>query len=137
MSTMERLKVSLMSEIENIQQAAVLKKAVMRELGVFILFADESGDAWLLEMTDQDAVQLAAAGKAITPPIDENPETIEINWSNTFLIRDRRLHLTAYEDNKEQVLEGAPTQKINAAIRRLHKIYSAKQLDQVHLNQGV
>ena len=41
MSDMERLKLSLMSEIEKIQQAAAKKEVIMRELGVFILFADK------------------------------------------------------------------------------------------------
>lgn len=133
LADMEQLKISLLAEIEKVQQAAADKKESLRELGVFIFFSDCNGDAWLLEMTDQDGVQVAAATKSMDPPVDENPETIEINWSHRFAIKDRRFYLTAYEDKKESVLETAPTQQINAAIRRLRKHYSAEFLDQVHV----
>lgn len=96
-----RLKVSLRMEIEKILAAARQGKQKIYQLGVFLLFADAGGDAWLLEVTDCDAVQLARAGKPLDPVIDENPDTIEIDWSHTFVIRDRRLYLSAYEDGRD------------------------------------
>lgn len=132
-TSMEQLKISLLAEIEKVQQAAAEKKQTLRELGVFIFFSSEEGDAWLLEMTEQDLVQVAAEGNALEAPVDENPETIEINWSHSFQIRDRQMYLTSYEDKKETILEDAPTQQVNAAIRRLRKHYSEAILDQVHV----
>jgi hypothetical protein len=127
------MKVSLMLEIEKIQRAAVDKKERLRELGVFIFFSQDNGDAWVLEVSDSDAVKVAEGGRALEPPVDENPETIEINWSHTFVLQDRKLLLTDYQDKKETELAGAPTQQINAAIRRIMKRYSPELLDQVHV----
>jgi hypothetical protein len=132
-SPMAQMKVSLMSEIEKIQRAAVDKKERLRELGVFIFFSQDNGDAWLLEVSDSDAVKVAEGGRALEAPVDENPETIEINWSHTFALQDRKLLLTGYQDQKETELAGAPTQQINAAIRRIMKRYSPELLDQVHV----
>lgn len=130
---MGQLKISLMAEIERIQAAANSRQETVRELGVFILWAS-GGDAWLLEITESDAVQVAAAGEAMAVPIDENPETIAINWSHTFAIRDRQFYLTAYADRQETCLEQAPTQRIHAALRRIKKKYSPEQLSQVHVS---
>ncbi|NOQ46854.1 MAG: hypothetical protein GQ559_09325 [Desulfobulbaceae bacterium] len=131
----EQIKVTLMAEIAKIQQAALAKKEKIREQGVFILFSNNDGDAWLLEVTDSDAVQVARAGEVLDVPIDESPETIEVDWSHIFKIRDRQFYLTAYADKLETRLENVPTKQINAAIRRILKRCSPEMLEQVHVNQ--
>jgi len=132
---MGQLKISLLAQIERIQIAARSRDEAVRELGVFILWSNREGDAWLLEITESDAVQVAAAGQAISVPIDENPETIAINWSHTFALRDRKFFLTAYADKQETCLEAAPTKRINAALRRIRKKYSEEQLSRVHVSE--
>ena len=106
---------------------------VVRELGVFVLWSNTAGSAWLLEITESDAVQVAEAGDSLAVPIDENPETIEINWSHTFAIRDRQFYLTSYEDKQESCLDDAPAKRIKAAIKRIRKKYSEEQMSQVHI----
>lgn len=133
-SPVRQLKVSLMAEIERIRQAARGGRETVLELGVFVLWANRAGEAWLLEITDSDAVRVAGAGKPLPIDIDENPETIAINWSHTFAIRERRLYLRSYEDKRETCLEGAPVQRIHAAIRRIRKKFPAEQLSRVHLD---
>ena len=132
-SPLEQMKISLMGEIEKIQRLAADKKERLRELGVFIFFSMENGDAWVLEVSDGDAVQVANEGQAMEPPVDENPETIEINYSHTFALQDRKLLLTDYADKAETELAGAPTQQISAAMRRIMKRYSPELLSQVHV----
>ena len=132
-SPTEQIKISLLGEIEKIQTAAASKQPTLRELGVFIFFADEIGDAWVLEVTESDAVQVAKGGEPVAIDLDENQDTIEINWSHTYALRKKRLFLTSYADKQEAELEKAPTQKINAAIKRMYKRYSPEVLNQVHL----
>ncbi len=126
--------ISLKTESEKILRAAEQKRQKLYELGVFVLFTDDGGDAWLLEVTDSDAVQLARAGESLGLEINENPETIEINWSHTFTIREKKLYLTGYDDKIEICLERAPTGRIHAAIRRILKKYSPELLSQVHVD---
>lgn len=132
-SPMQQLRLSLMAEIEKIQRAAKQGEEVVRELGVFVLWSNTDGDAWLMEISESDTVQVAKAGEPLDFPIDENPETIEIEWSHIFDFRDRKLYLNAYADKKESCLETAPTQRINAALRRIRKKYSEEVLSQVHV----
>ena len=132
-SPAQQMKTSLLAAIAALQEAAAAKKVVFQELGVFILFSDSEGDAWLLEITETDALQIAAGGAPIDVPIDENPETIEINFSHTFAIREKQLYLTAYADKAETLLERAPSQQIHAAIRRVRKRIPAEMLDRMHL----
>lgn len=135
MSPEQAAKVTLMGGVEAIQEFAVKKEAASREIGVFFFYSTAEGDAWLLEMTDCDCVQVAKGGERLQAPIDENPETIEINWSHTFRIVNKQLQLTAYEDRSVTVMEDAPAQKVNAMLRRIRKKFSPEQLSQVHVRE--
>jgi len=136
-SPTNQMKVSLVAAIERIQDQAVEKKATFHELGVFLFFSDHEGDAWMLESTESDAVQIARGGERLEVPIDENPETIEINFSHTFAIRERQLVLTGYADKVEVLLDRAPTSQIHAAIRRLHKRYPKEMLARMHVESSI
>jgi len=127
-------KISLMNELEAIVQVAIEKRQKIKELGVFILLATVEGDAWLLEITDSDAVQLARAGEALEIPIDENSETIEINWSHTYDFSNKEFELIAYSDKSKSVMAGYPVKEISASIKRIKKRFSSDVLSQVHVD---
>ncbi len=129
----QALKNTLMSAVKRIQQEAINKKEVVRQLGVFFFFSTAQGDAWLLEMTDCDCVQIAKGGKALDAPIDETSETIEINWSHTFAAGDNHIELTDYADNTVRLLENSPGRQLNTAIKGLRNKYSEEQLKKVHV----
>jgi hypothetical protein len=136
MSPEQALKITLMGGVEAIQEMAEKREASTKEIGVFFFYSTAAGDAWLLEMTDCDCVQVAADGKRLEAPIDENPETIEINWSHTFSVRNKVLELTAYADKSVTLLPEAPSQNINAAQRRIMKKFTQQQLQQVHVESA-
>ena len=125
--------VTLMSGVKEIQTDAENKKTAYRELGVFFFYSTSLGDAWLLEMTECDCVQVAREGVALEPPIDENSEVIEINYSHTFALDKKQLAITAYADKSIGILADAPTRELGAAIRRIRKKFSKDQLEKVHL----
>ena len=128
------LKISLINELEAIVQVAVEKRQQIKELGVFILLATVEGDAWLLEITESDAVQLARAGEALEIPIDEKSETIEINWSHMYDLSNKEFELTAYSDKAKTVMVGYPAKEISAAIKRIKKKFPSEILNQVHVD---
>lgn len=129
----QAMKVTLMNAVKRIQEDAVSKKALFRELGVFFLFSTAEGDAWLMEMTDCDCVQVAKSAEVMEAPIDENSETIEINWSHTYAIINRQIEITAYDDKAVQQLENAPGRQLKMAMRRIRAKFSEEQLKKVHL----
>ncbi len=133
MSPEQKLKATLMNSVRDIQKQAMEKKEANSELGVFFFYSTRGGDAWVLEMTGCDCVQVARNGEILEPPIDENSETIEVNWSHMFDFRNKQLEFTAYADKHVRLLPDAPSQEISAAIRRIRKKFSREQLSKVHL----
>jgi hypothetical protein len=129
----QALKFTLKSAVKEIQQDALSGKEVFRELGVFFFFSTAKGDAWVMEMTECDCVQVAQGGEPLEAPIDENSETIEINWSHSFAIRNKQIEITAYVDKSVEVLGNAPGRELNAAMNRIRKKFSEEQLKKVHL----
>jgi hypothetical protein len=127
------INVTLIGGVRAIQADAENKIATCRELGVFFFYSTSVGDAWLLEMTECDCVQVARHGIALEPPINENSEIIEINYSHTFALDKRELVITAYSDKSNLVLEDAPSRELSAAIRRIRRKFSTDQLKKVHL----
>ncbi|NOR25601.1 MAG: hypothetical protein GQ542_14685 [Desulforhopalus sp.] len=129
----QALKLTLMNSVTQIQQDALSMRVIFRELGVFFFFSTAKGDAWLMEMTQCDCVQVAGGGKPLEAPIDENSETIETNWSHTFAINNKQVEITAYDDKSTRILANAPARELNAAMNRIRKKFSKEQLEKVHL----
>lgn len=130
----EQLKISLMDAVAKSTQAALQKKKLISELGVFLLLSTENGNCWLFEITQSDCVQLAKDGEALKVPIDENPKTIEIEWSHTYKIVDKKMVLTAYSDKNEQVLEDCPVKEVAASMKRISKKIPKEMLAEIHLS---
>ena len=136
LTDVQKAQISLQNGIQTIQEAASKGIQKVHELGVFIFFSTTEGDAWLLEVTDMDALQVAAGKEILTVDFEENPETIEINWTHTFEIKDKQFVITAYKDKKVERIENYPTHSIVAAIKRIKKKYSPELLESVHVDQG-
>ena len=129
----QALKITLLGAVQAIQRNAVRREKKVRELGVFFLFSTSKGDAWLMEMTDCDCVQVARGGEPLEAPIDENSETIEINWSHTFTVHNKNVQITAYIDKSVATLGEAPGLDLAAAMKQIRRKFSAEQLEKVHL----
>ena len=127
-------KVTLMAKVVEIQQAAMEKRQHIIEIGVFVLFSTLTGDSWLLELTDSDCIQLTDKGEKIQAAINESRDVIEVDWSHTFAIIDKRFEVEGYRDKKKELLAQYPTMEIAAAIKRIKKKFSESQLDSVHLD---
>jgi len=136
LSEVQKAQVSLQNAISSIQEAASKGIQKVHELGVFVLFSTTGGDAWLLEVTQSDALQVAAKREILTVDLEENPETIEVNWSHTFEIKNKGFVITAYKDKKITEISDYPTHPILAAIKRIKKKFSPELLESVHMDQG-
>lgn len=121
--------------ISYIQQQAAEKKEVVQQIGVFLLYADVHGDAWVLELTDSDCIQVAAEGKPLDVPLEEDEQTIVIDWSHRFTFKNKALQVISYKGKKTETLAAAPSQQLFAIRRKILKKLSPELLDQVHLNK--
>lgn len=127
-------KISIKDEVVKLQQAATNHEETLKVIGVFIFFSTKEGDAWLLELSDMDAVVVARAGKEIEVEINESPETIEINWSHQFSVKNRVFTTTAYTDKAVETYSNYPTASISATIKKLQSRFSSELLEQIHVD---
>jgi len=130
----EQMKISLMSAVEDISLAAEQQRPVLKELGVFILFATAEGNGWLFEVTQSDCVQLVREKERLPVPIDENPQTIEIEWSHTFEIVNKEARLTTYRGRTTKTLVDCPVKELSASIRRIKKKIPPEMLKEIHVD---
>jgi len=130
----EQLRISLMDAVEKVSKAASEKRQSISELGVFVLFSTSKGNGWLFEVTQSDCVQLASNGEILPHPINENPETIEIEWSHMYRVVDKQMELTSYKDRGKEVLADCPVKEVSASIRRISKKIPPELLEQIHLD---
>ncbi len=129
----QQARISLQQVISQIQEAAAQGEQKLLELGVFVLVSIPAGDAWLLEVTESDAMQVAAGGESLPVDLKESQETIEVNWSHTFAIQDNQFVLTAYKDKMVQTFDNYPAAEISGAMKRIKKKYSPELLESVHI----
>ncbi len=124
---------TLGAAIARVQALAAEKKEVLEELGVFLLYADQYGDAWLFEVTDSDCIQIASAGTVLEVPLEENEETIVVDWSHSFGFQKKKLQITDHHSRVQSILDNAPSQQLSAISKRILKRFSPEQLNQVHI----
>jgi len=129
----EGVKVTVRQAIDDIAQDAIKKLEKIKVMGVFVLFATDKGDAWLLEITDKDAIRIATKGKVCEIELDENPETIMINWSHKYSITNKKFTTTAYRNKRKAEYENYPIAKINKAIKKAKEKLSPELLKELHI----
>lgn len=135
LTDVQKAQISLQNAINAIQESASKGIQKVQELGVFVFFSTTDGDAWLLEVTEMDALQVASGKEVLTVDLEENPETIEINWTHRFVIENNQFVTTAYKDKKVEKIDNYPIHPILAAIKRIKKKFSPEQLESVHVDQ--
>jgi hypothetical protein len=128
-------RLTLGDTITTFQEHAAQKNEVIQQVGVFLLYADGMGDAWVLELTDSDCIQIAAGGSPVEVPLEETEETIVMDWSHSFSFKNKSLQVTSYRDKTTENLANAPSQQLAALRRKILKRISPEQLDQVHIDK--
>ncbi|MFA7382172.1 MAG: SEC-C metal-binding domain-containing protein [Desulfurivibrionaceae bacterium] len=127
---------SIKTEVEKIQESAGAGKAAVLAMGVFVFFSTSGGDAWLLEVTDMDAIQVAKGGEKLAVEIEENPETIEINWTHKFEIKNKQFILTSYKDESEEAREDYPAHAILSLVKKIRSRIPPELLSTLHLDSS-
>ena len=127
-------KVTVAAEVAILQKAAAKKMATCKIIGVFIFFSTAGGNAWLLELSEQDALRVAENGEKVKTEINENAATIEVNWSHSFKIIRNHFVTTAYADKTEDTHDDCPAATIKAALRKMEQNFSSQLLDSIHVD---
>ena len=105
----------LADEIRYIQDKADDHDGRMVTLGRLILFSTDTGDAWLLDVTDQLAVRLARDGDPEPVHLEETDASFAIEWKGHYRIEGPAFVYADRDSGRVTTILGYPTQKIAQA----------------------
>jgi hypothetical protein len=102
----------LADEVRYIQRRAADHTGRVISIGQLILFSSESGDAWLLDPSDQLAARLARDGDPEPIHIDETDTTFAIGWKGHYRIDGPAFIYVDRDTGRTSTILGYPTHQL-------------------------
>jgi hypothetical protein len=102
----------LAEEIRYIQDKAAEHDLRMVTIGQLILFSTETGDAWLLDVTDKLAARLARDGDPEPIHMEEKDTSFAIGWKGHYHIEGTAFIYSDRDTGRVSTIIGYPTKKI-------------------------
>lgn len=111
-----RQSLHLAEEVRSIQHRAAEHDGRIITIAALVFFSTDTGDAWMLEPTDQFAARLAVAGDPLPVHFEETDTSFAIGWQGHYLIDGQKF---IYEDSASRrvvAIQGYPVQQLLRAI---------------------
>ena len=102
----------LADEVRYIQRRAARHDGRVVSIGQLILFSTETGDAWLLDPSEQLAARLAHDGDPEPIHIDETDTTFAIGWKGRFCIDGPAFIYVDRDTGRTSTIRGYPTHRL-------------------------
>ena len=102
----------LADEVRYILRRAAEHDGRVVTIGQLVLFSTETGDAWLLDPSDQLAAQLARDGDPEPFHIEENETTFTIDWKGTYRIEGAAFVYRDQDTGRLATIHGYPTNEL-------------------------
>jgi hypothetical protein len=102
----------LAQEINYIQRRAVAYDARFVTVGPLVFFSTQTGDAWMLDPSDQLAARLARDGDPEPIEFQETDTDFAIGWKGNYHIEGRAFVYADRQPGKIITILGYPTAKI-------------------------
>ena len=103
----------LADEIRYIQRRAADHDSRIVTIGQLVLFATQTGDAWLLDPADQLALRLAQDGNSEAIHIEESDTTFAIAWKGRYRIEGPAFIYSDRDTGRTTTILGYPTDKLH------------------------
>ena len=101
----------LADEVRYIQRRAADHDGRIVTIGQLVLFSTDTGDAWLLDPSDQLAARLARDGDPEPIRIEENDTAFAIDWKGRYRIDGAAFVYIDRETGNLTTVHGYPTHK--------------------------
>jgi hypothetical protein len=105
----------LADEVRYIQNKAAEHIGRVVSVGQLVLFSTDTGDAWLLDVTDQLAAPLARDGDPEPIHLEETATSFAIGWKGHYHIEGSAFIYAERDSGRVRTIFGYPTQKIARA----------------------
>jgi hypothetical protein len=102
----------LVDEVRYIQRRAADHDGRIVTIGQLVLFSTDTGDAWLLDPSDQLAARLARDGDPEPIRIEENDTAFAIDWKGRYRIDGSAFVYIDRETGNLTTVHGYPTHKL-------------------------
>jgi hypothetical protein len=102
----------LADEVRYIQRRAARHDGRIVSIGQLVLFATETGDAWLLDPSEQLASRLARDGDPEPIHIEETDATLAIGWKGHYRIEGAAFIYVHRDSGRVTTTLGYPTHKL-------------------------
>ena len=102
----------LADEVRYIQRRAADHEGRIVTIGQLVLFSTDTGDAWLLDPSDQLAARLARDGDPEPIRIEENDTAFAIDWKGRYRIDGSAFVYIDRETGNLTTVHGYPTHKL-------------------------
>lgn len=102
----------LADEVRYIQRRAADHDGRIVTIGQLVLFSTDTGDAWLLDPSDQLAARLARDGDPEPIRIEENDTAFAIDWKGRYRIDGSAFVYIDRETGNLTTVHGYPTHKL-------------------------
>jgi hypothetical protein len=113
-----RRRLRLADEIRAIQRRAAARDGRIVAADQLVLFATETGDAWLLDPSDRLAARLARDGDPESIAFEETDAGFQIAWPGSYRRDGPAFVYTDRQSRRVSTIIGYPTQLLAAAERR-------------------
>ena len=95
-----------------IQRRAAEHDSRIVAIGQLVLFSTQTGDAWLLDLTDRLAARLARDGESEAIHIEETDTTFAITWTGRYRIQGPAFIYSDRDTGRTTTILGYPTDKL-------------------------
>ena len=102
----------LADEVRYILRRAAAHDGRFVTIGPLVLFSTETGDAWLLDPSNQLAAQLARDGDPEPFHIEENETTFTIEWKGSYRTEEAAFVYMDRETGRVATIHRYPTHKL-------------------------
>ena len=102
----------LADEVRYIQRRAAEYDGRFVHIGQLVLFSTDTGDAWVLDTSDQLATRLAQGGDPLPVHIEETATNFAIGWNGQYRIDGNAFVYTDKASGRVITILGYPTHRI-------------------------
>jgi len=113
---LSRESLHLAKEVRLIQHRAAEHDARIVSIGPLVFFSTDTGDAWMLEPTDQLAARLAVGGDPLPVHIEETETGYAIGWQGHYRIDGQMFVYDDIDSHRLVAIQGYPVQRLLRAI---------------------
>jgi hypothetical protein len=112
----------LAKEVRYIQGWAAKHDSRIVTVGQLVLFSTESGDAWMLDPSDELATPLARDGDPLSVQIEETESNFTINWQGEYRIEGPAFVYLEKGSGRIRSILGYPTRLISEQSKKISSI---------------